>query len=94
MQLDTNLITSCSNVLKVYVLNDKGMVMRTNKTFNDRVIDIIRIPTSRQSFKMPSVQKMNKVGVPKSGKLSRSMRRVVDLEEASEQVQEINTCSL
>jgi len=81
MQLDTNLITSCSNVLKVYALTERSIDLRVTSTFNDRIIDIIRVPTSRQAFKAPSVPKQKQQAVQKTGKLSRGVRRVVDFED-------------
>lgn len=93
-KLDVNLITSCSNVLKVYTINDKTIDLRVTSTFNDRIIDVIRIPTTNfrlqtKDFKAPLAPKQ-KQQPQKSGKLLRSIRRVVDIEEQlQEQVQEI-----
>jgi len=59
-QLDVNLITSCSNVLKVYTISDKSINLRVTTTFNDRIIDIIRVPTSNlkgKDFKAPLAPK-------------------------------------
>lgn len=44
--VETNLVTSCSNVLKVYTLTEKSIDLRQTLTFNDRIIDLIRVPTS------------------------------------------------
>ena len=86
-QIETNLVTSCSNVLKVYTITEKSIDLRQTLTFNDRIIELIRIPTSNylqtNDFKAPMapkgkpVEKTNKTG----GKASRSTRRVVDIEE-------------
>lgn len=82
--LDTNLVTSCSNVLKVYTIGEKGIDLRVTTTFNDRIVDIIRVPTGHakniKDFKAPIAPKQ-KLPLSKSGKLSRGLRRVVDCDE-------------
>jgi hypothetical protein len=45
-KLQTNLITFCSNVLKVYTLGESCIELRVSTQFNDKILDIIKVPTA------------------------------------------------
>jgi hypothetical protein len=82
--LDVNLITSCSNILKVYIVNDRSITLRVTSTFNDRIIDIIRVPTSTaKDFKAPFAPKKS----AKPAKTSRG-RRSIEEEDMEQDIQE------
>lgn len=44
--LDHNLITFCANVLKIYKCTPEGVFPVLTQKFNDKIVEILRIPTS------------------------------------------------
>ena len=46
-KLETNLVTFCSNVLKVYAIEDSSINLRLSSQFNDKILDVIRVPTKQ-----------------------------------------------
>jgi hypothetical protein len=47
--LDTNLVTVCSNLLKIYTLRDQAITFKLNSQFNDKIVECIAIPTPNQT---------------------------------------------
>jgi len=47
--LDTNLVTVCSNLLKIYTLRDQAITFKINSQFNDKIVECVAIPTPNQT---------------------------------------------
>ena len=45
-KLETNMITFCSNVLKVYTLGESSIDLRLSTSLNDKILDIVKVPTA------------------------------------------------
>ena len=78
-QLETNLVTFCSNVLKVYTLGESSIDLRLSTSFNDKILDVIRVPTKPFVDKKQTEEAVIKKTEPKkqqtSARESRSKRR-------------------
>ena len=63
-KLENNLVTFCSNVLKVYAIDDASINLRLSSQFNDKILDVIRVPT-QQFLKSPTEHASPKKQTPK-----------------------------
>lgn len=41
--LDTNLVTVCSNVLRIYTIRDSAITFKLNSQFNDKIVECVAI---------------------------------------------------
>jgi len=75
--LESNLITICSNVLKIYTIMENTLEMRLNNAFNDKIIDVIKIPTKK--FRKETHKREGKAA-PNAPSGTRRPTRNVDVE--------------
>ena len=78
------MVTACSNILKIYTITENSIDLRLTSSFNDRIIELIRVPTvnfrlQSKDFKAPVAPKVKPQA--SKGKASRTIRRVVDIED-------------
>ena len=81
-RIESNLVTFCSNVLKVYALEESSINLRLTTQFNDKILDVIKVPT-KQFLKEPVEQQNSKKSTPQqpsTGRAARASRRNVDIE--------------
>ena len=83
-KLENNLVTFCSNVLKIYALEDSSINLRLSTQFNDKILDVIKVPTKQfvlESKKAKQQETIKKPSPKPTKKSGRSSRRNVDLEQ-------------
>lgn len=52
-KIETNMVTFCSNILKVYAIEESSINLRLSTQFNDKILDVIKVPTKQ--FLKPTV---------------------------------------
>lgn len=62
-KIENNLVTFCSNVLKVYALEESSINLRLSTQFNDKILDVIKVPT-KQFLRAPIEQPQSKKSTP------------------------------
>ena len=78
--LDTNLITICSNVLKVYTLTNNSMDLRMSQSFNDKIIDVLAVPSGKFAHRQAKQDSLAQKG---------GSRKRIDVEQLMEDEENI-----